>query len=140
MASGAHWDPLGQGQLGLVGEPQQRGRESVPPRPGLLPSWTVGLRACEVRVLAWYWHWHWSTGSLAQLPLRPCPSPHVASSSSSSLSSLLALVLIQPRCSAVVNLAATSLLFNTPAATSPCPMTSLLNPSFQVHNLHILVI
>lgn len=64
----------------------------------------AGLWAGEVRVLVRYWHWHWSTGSLAQLPFRSCPSPHVASSSSSFSSLLLALVLIQLRCSAVVNL------------------------------------
>lgn len=45
MASGAH--SLGQGQLGLVGEPQRRGREAVPPRPCCCLLWAVGgERAC----------------------------------------------------------------------------------------------
>lgn len=114
-----------QGQLGLVGEPQQRERESVPPRPCCLPGPWV---ACGVLGLArcgcWrgIWHWHWSAGSLAQLPVLPCPSPHVASSYSSSLYNSL-----KSRCRSEPT--STSLFINhpPPTATAPClPTCSFL--------------
>lgn len=117
----AHWGlrtPSVQGQLGVVGKPQQRERESVPPRPCCLPGPWV---ACGVLGLArcgcWrgIWHWHWSAGSLAQLPVLPCPSPHVASSSYSSP------LYNSPKSRCRSEPTSTSLFFNHPTATAPCP-------------------
>lgn len=97
----------------------------------MLPSQTVGragLWAGEVRVLVWYWHW--SAGSLAQLPVRPCPSPHIASFSSSLL---LARVLIQLRCGAIVNLLPCSL---TPSRHHPLPCDFSLEPELPGFSSH----